>query len=58
MRGTTASIRDMRMAHCWSVKGVLLGLGGRAVARGARAATGPAGALMVGMDGGVSFLLI
>lgn len=58
MRGTTASIRAMRMAHCASVNGEPFGLGGRGVARGARAAMGPDGALMVGIAGGVAYVVV
>lgn len=58
MRGTTASIRDMRIAHCASVNGEPFGLGGSGVASGANAAIGPDGALMVGMDGGVSYVVV
>jgi hypothetical protein len=58
MRGTTASIRDIRMAHCASVKGEPFGLGGKGVARGANMATGPDGALMVGIERGVSYVVV
>ena len=46
------------MAHCASVKGEPFGLGGRGVARGANVAIGPAGALIVGMEGGVSYVVV